>query len=478
MDNESPVTKCHLGRNNIFLMQPANWKRVRTVITPAFTTGKLKGLIPTFNACTNDLCSVIEREFVAKGRDVPLKDLCGRMALSQIAKAGFSLDVDVYGDIDSQQRREQMADRYEEKLSESELFVKNARTAFKDVMVTWKNILFGLCPVTISLFERLTAIDIFSTPPQLYFRDFLSRLYDQRKRQQETTQSIPSLTPIDLFQLLMDSVDEEEEGETVAAIAAEDADIVDSGWWGSVRQDRKKKVISKMELLSQSFVLLVAGFDTTGSAMHFLIYLLALHPEVQDRLREEIVEVAGPWEDGAGAFGLFLNFLKNFKTQIPTLSGDITYDHTARMHYLEAVIMETLRLYPIAPRTSRECTSPITVGGIAFTEGQMVGVPIYAIHHDERYYPQPEEFHPERFLPEARAARDPLTYLPFGVGPRNCIGKRFAEFEIRVAMAVLFRRLKFEKVEGTPELPLRCISHGETNFLRPADTLCVRAERV
>ncbi len=136
---------------------------------------------------------------------------------------------------------------------------------------------------------------------------------------------------------------------------------------------------------------------------------------------------------------------------------EVTYEHISRMPYLDAVMKETLRLFPIAARTSRECTDPVDINGMHFAKGDMVGVPIYAIHHDPHYYPEPERFHPERFYDDDKeqenAVNDAMAYLPFGYGPRNCIGRRFAEFEIRIAMTHLLRRYRLCRVENSP---VRC----------------------
>jgi len=79
----------------------------------------------------------------------------------------------------------------------------------------------------------------------------------------------------------------------------------------------------------------------------------------------------------------------------------------------------------------------------------MVQIPIYAIHHDPQYYPNPNQFNPERFMPENKDRLIPYTYLPFGTGPRNCVGLRFALINIKTAVAKILRKFKFVKTENT-----------------------------
>ncbi|VDM48287.1 unnamed protein product [Toxocara canis] len=127
----------------------------------------------------------------------------------------------------------------------------------------------------------------------------------------------------------------------------------------------------------------------------------------------------------------------------------IDYNDLSKMPYLEQIMKETLRLCPPAPRMLRECNEDITIKNIRFEKGCAIVVPIYAVHYNSDYYPQPEKFDPERFSPEARASMDPLTFLPFGYGPRNCIGMRFAQLEIRMALAYLLHRFRFKTNERT-----------------------------
>ena len=120
------------------------------------------------------------------------------------------------------------------------------------------------------------------------------------------------------------------------------------------------------------------------------------------------------------------------------------------MKYLDMVIDETLRLFPAVARTDRVASNDYEFEGIKMKKGQVVGVPIYALHHDPDIYPNPEEFQPERFSEENKKKRDNEAYIPFGAGPRNCIGMRFALMEIKLIMATILSKYRFQTCDKTP----------------------------
>ncbi|CAG2116959.1 unnamed protein product [Medioppia subpectinata] len=136
-------------------------------------------------------------------------------------------------------------------------------------------------------------------------------------------------------------------------------------------------------------------------------------------------------------------------------NGEIDYEVLTKLPFLDAVIAETLRLHGPAIKIGRIAAEDYRLGGTGITlyKGQIVEIPIYAIHHSEDYYPNPEKFIPDRFLPENRHQIIPYTYLPFGSGPRNCIGMRFALMEAKLGLAHIIRRFQFTRSPQT-EVPI------------------------
>ncbi|KAL0127794.1 hypothetical protein PUN28_003203 [Cardiocondyla obscurior] len=134
--------------------------------------------------------------------------------------------------------------------------------------------------------------------------------------------------------------------------------------------------------------------------MSYAMYELAQNQSIQDKVREEIKEVLNN-DDGV-----------------------ILYENIKKMSYLEKIFQETLRKYPPVMYLTRKPITNYTFEGtkIDIRKGQQVIIPTYAIHHDPNIYPNPEVFDPERFTPENMKQRNPMYHLPFGDGPRNCIG--------------------------------------------------------
>lgn len=121
---------------------------------------------------------------------------------------------------------------------------------------------------------------------------------------------------------------------------------------------------------------------------------------------------------------------------------------------MDMVIDESLRLYPPANRFERVANKDFEFEGVKIKKGQVVVVPVYPLHYDPETYPNPEEFDPERFNEENKKLRDSATFLPFGVGPRICIGMRFAIIEIKILMASILSKYRFVTCDKTPVISL------------------------
>ncbi|CAM5086756.1 unnamed protein product [Natator depressus] len=198
------------------------------------------------------------------------------------------------------------------------------------------------------------------------------------------------------------------------------------------------KALSDKEIMVQALVFILAGYETTSFTLNFLSYNLATHPDMQQRLQEEI--------DAA----------------LPNKAAP-TYDAILQMEYLDMIVNETLRLFPVGGRIERVCKKTIEINGVTIPKGTVTMIPAYVLHQDSEYWPEPEEFRPERFSKENRESMDPYIFLPFGAGPRNCIGMRFALLSLKVAMIVLLQRFSFRTCKDTP-IPLVLDTKG---FLQP-----------
>lgn len=175
-----------------------------------------------------------------------------------------------------------------------------------------------------------------------------------------------------------------------------------------------------------------AGHDTTASSLTFIIYCLSQNLDKQQKLYEEIVGVVG--DD-------------------PSLP--VTPEHINHFKYLEFCFKEALRMYTTVPFVGREVPEDMVIGGKIFPKTATIMCGFYWTAHDPEYFPEPNKFIPERFDVTASADKiNPYTYTPFSAGPRNCIGQRFAMYEIKTTIAQLLRN--FEILPDKSKPPLKC----------------------
>ncbi|XP_053691413.1 probable cytochrome P450 28d1 [Sabethes cyaneus] len=170
----------------------------------------------------------------------------------------------------------------------------------------------------------------------------------------------------------------------------------------------EKKQISEIDIAGHGVSFFADGFETSSLVMAYCLFDIASHPKVQEELRNEIRD-----------------FQKN--------RGGITYENLGEMTYLDQVLNESLRIHPIIPNLSKDCTKDIVLNGpkdkkIHVTTGTTVIIPFF-VHLDAEYYDEPEKYKPERFSPEnggTKPYKEKGVFLPFGDGPRMCLGMRFA----------------------------------------------------
>ena len=204
------------------------------------------------------------------------------------------------------------------------------------------------------------------------------------------------------------------------------------------------------EIVGQCVIFLFAGYETSSNTLAFITYYLATHQDVQNKLREEI------------------------KQAVKSNPDSTLYDLAHSIEYLDCIISEAQRLNPPLPQLSRECAKDYDIGGIHIPAGLEVIVPVYFLHHNPEAWPDPEKFDPERFRSPAKDTRNPYQFMPFGTGPRSCIGMRFALMEIKIALVKCLLKYKFVPSPET-QIPL-AIFAGAT--LTPRDGIHLRIQRV
>jgi cytochrome P450 len=206
--------------------------------------------------------------------------------------------------------------------------------------------------------------------------------------------------------------------------------------------------LTDREVRDEVMTLLLAGHETTANALTWTWYELGRHPAALARLEEELRRVIGP----AGR------------------DRPVTVEDLPSLPYHLAVIEEAMRLHPPAYMTGREALRDVELGGHALPQRSTVLVYIRGIHRRADYFPEPLAFRPERMLPEAKKARPRHHYLPFGAGPRVCIGAHFALLEVQLCLATMVQHARLRVLA-------RSVAPEPLVTLRPRGGLPARVER-
>ncbi|XP_029175227.1 cytochrome P450 6a2-like [Nylanderia fulva] len=206
-------------------------------------------------------------------------------------------------------------------------------------------------------------------------------------------------------------------------------------------------------ITSQAFVFFIVGFETSSTTISNALYELALNQDIQDKLREEIDE----------------EYIKN--------GSNLIYENVKKMNYLDKVFKETLRKYPPATVLKRQSMSSYTFEGtnVSIPKDQKVWIPIFAIHRDPNIYPKPDIFDPERFADEVVQTRHAMHFLPFGDGPRNCIGARFAIHQTKIGLIKVLRNYKVETCDKT-QIPY--VIDPKAVLLTPKDGIHLKISKI
>nr|XP_037279004.1 cytochrome P450 3A8-like isoform X2 [Rhipicephalus microplus] len=333
-------------------------------------------------------------------KDICVKEFYSHYALDVIARCAFGTKLDSHSDATNE-------------------FVAKARKAFSGG-ITLPLVLFFLFPGLMKVLK----IKPLNSDAFQYFKD-VSLSIIQKRKQKECRQE-------DFLQLMMDAREGalQESSESITGKESSEMFNLDS----DIKNDINcvSKALSEDEALAQCVLFFLAGQDTTSSVIAFAIYSLALNPDVQAKLRNEADEC------------------------FATHGKEPSLDAISKLPYLHCVVSETLRMYPPAPRLERAPLEDYILGdtGIRVPKGCVVGVPVYAMHYDPEFFPNPEKFDPDRFSEENIGSIRPYSYLPFGAGPRNCIGMRFALQAVKLSLLHSVHSVQFVPTEKT-DVPLK-----------------------
>ena len=402
------IVKVDIGVTKHFLtnLKGDNWRRTRNTLTPAFTSGKMKNMMPLMMNCCDSLTRTLEKK-VETSEEFDAKELYGFYAMDVVAKCAFATVTHV-----------------QEKGYDNP-FMEHAHSLTRPVV--WRALLYSVLP-------KSFGFSPFRPQDWTYLEQTARSIIHQRK-QQDTSSN--TKTNKDLMQLMIDAVFKNKNSEKDTQI--HDSEYIDENENINNQQINTgiEETVSEDTIVANTILVMAAGYETTATLLTYASYCLAMNQEIQDKLRHEITEA------------------------YKAAGNKLLYEDVVNLKYLEAIVCETLRLYSPAVRGERLCTQDYvletTVNGmkkkIGIKKGHIVRFPIWALQHDEKYYPNAMAFQPERFLTENKDKLVPYTYLPFGGGPRICIGMRFALLEAKLALATSLLKYRFVKGNKTPETP-------------------------
>ncbi|NXN94584.1 CP3A9 protein, partial [Rhinopomastus cyanomelas] len=391
--NRRHVDLAGVLKDAISLAEDEHWKRLRTVLSPTFTSGKLKEMFPIMKHYGEVLVKNVRKQ-VEKDNVVPVKGILGSYSMDVVTSTSFGINIDSMN-------------------NPGDPFVREMQKLVKFDFFDPIFILTFVFPFLGPLMDKL-GFSFFPRTAVDFFMRSLAKI--KKDREKETHKG-----RVDFLQLMIESQNK-----------GDDA-------------NNSSKALTDQEVLSQAFIFIFAGYEPTSNTLCYLAYELATHPDVQQKLLQEIEAV------------------------LPN-KAPLTYETMMQMEYLDMTLNETLRLYPIGGRIERSCKRDVELNGVTIPKGTVVMIPPSTLHRNPEYWPNPDEFRPERFSKENKESIDPYTYLPFGAGPRNCIGMRFALLTMKVAIVSLLQHFTFQTCKDTV-IPIKLNSQG---FLQPEKPIILK----
>ncbi|KAJ7305927.1 hypothetical protein JRQ81_010293, partial [Phrynocephalus forsythii] len=368
-------------KSAVSMAKDDHWKKLRTVLSPTFTSGKLKEMFPIIRHYGEVLAKVVQKK-VERDEPMVMKDIFGPYSMDVVTSTSFGVDVNSLNDPD-------------------ERFVKEMKAFTRPFQSL--NLRFALMfvfPFLGPVFKAFN-MQLFPKESEDFFRRSFKKIKAARLKEGKGSR-------VDFLQLMIDSQ---------VSNSSHQSNGVNHEFQG----------LTDEEIIAQAIIFIFAGYEPSSNSLSFLAYSLATHPDVQQKIQDEIDSV------------------------LPN-KAPLTYDAIMNLEYLDMVVNETQRLYPLGGRIERASKKDVEINGVTIPKGTVVMISPYVLHRNPEFWPEPEEFRPERFSKENNI--DPYTFLPFGAGPRNCIGMRFALVTMKVAIVALLQHFSFRVCKETP-IPLK-----------------------
>lgn len=358
--------------NSLVMLKGDKWRDMRSTLSPAFTGSKMRQMFDLIKDCANNLSEhYSELNDQESELSIDMKDLFSKYANDVIASSAFGIKVNSF------------------KSPNNDFFIIGKKLVeFSGLKTIGKLILIKLLP---KLMKALN-VKFLEASVSNFFKEIVLNTMKVREKD--------GIFRPDMINMLMDirkgSLEKNNQNEE----KSEGFSTVHESIIGKTNIQRRW---NDNEIVAQCFVFFAAGFRTSSTILSFAAYELAINNHIQERLRTEIIE-----------------------TNVNT-NGKLSYDDLQNMKYMDMFVSEMLRHWPPGMFTDRICVKnyQYSDSNVKFTieKGTVLWIPVYGLHHDPKYFPNPHIFDPERFNDQNKDQIVSGTYLPFGIGPRNCIGE-------------------------------------------------------
>ncbi|XP_060518301.1 probable cytochrome P450 6a20 [Cylas formicarius] len=347
---------------NMATVDGTKWRPLRQRFSPNFTSGKMKMMFQTMAACTNPLVDMLQ-EYADEERTVEIKDEFSRFTTDVIGNVVFGIECNSMKNPDSE-------------------FREYGSRAFK--ISSRKRFILQKLPNSLLNLFGIRRID---KDVEDFFKNLVKNNMEYREKN--------NIYRKDFLQVMTDLKNQ-------------------------IAQNPDEPELTLNDITTECFMFFAAGLETSSTVSTFTLYELAVHQDIQEKLRNHIKDVLERHDD------------------------KYTYEAFQELTYLDKCIHESMRIHPVATLLPRICTQRYKIPGtdVVLDKGDEIMIPLAGVQYDPKYFPEPEKYDPERFNEESIASRPSITFIPFGEGPRQCIGLRFGFLQSKVGIAAIIKNFK------------------------------------
>ncbi|XP_018318869.1 probable cytochrome P450 6a13 [Agrilus planipennis] len=364
---------------NVLTLEGDDWRRIRTKLTPTFTSGKMRKMFDTIWICSDRLVNKFDNMIETK-EPFGIGEILACYSTDVIGCCVFGIECNSCENPNSD-------------------FRTNGKRVFDTTRMDMIKKSFARNFPEVARFLKIRVL-----PKEI--SDFFLKVVDENIKHRQ----VNNVKRNDLFQTLLE-----------------------------LEKDQQDQIKKRNKITAETFVFFSAGFETSSVAMTFALYELALNTNIQHKLRQEVLSI------------------------LQTHDEKLTYEALMEMEYLNKVIDETLRKYPPVALLVRKCVGDYKIenSNVVIKKGVKVIVSTLGIHSDPEYYPNPQKFDPDRFNSENKSKRPACTFLPFGEGPRNCIGLRFGLLLVKIGVVNVIKQFRFtlNPKTGIPRLDKHSLTY-------------------